>query len=511
LVSDGAAGLVGSLQEVTLQEHEKEHWQLRKGTAPDEVEFEEELYVAGNMVIWSRGSKNQVSYVYKAFTVDSPVQQALWCNFTVPQSKKDVKDVVEQTVCIFQSTCVNVHSISGKDFISPLPFQVSALWSTKFGLLLERKNITVDGHMSPIREPLPTLFSMLHPLDEIAPVVCKSTGLFESRLQYVSDSALRVVFTCHEPSIIMTYDTQQCTHTIWSLRKVTPEFRMLLCIFSGADHCIKVSRPGRASSHSQCGSQPPQHPPEKRDPAGLARLTPTLPCRYTPAKSPASPGPTRTALTTRGLTQHSNMAALSRAHSPGVAVPSFSGAQRFNISCHTPSPRGHSILASPNSTLNDTALLPEMEPILPDLCIEQLWTETSAISREKGCQASKVFITSDLCENRYLCFLVESHQQLRCVKFLESNETSQLIFASVTVITAKDAAPLEDIHTMLVLEANGSLVLYTGVTRVSKVFIPGLLSPTFSVQNHQPQLSTPLENISTPARATVQHMSRLEE
>uniref|UniRef100_A0A9J8D0C1 Anaphase-promoting complex subunit 1 n=1 Tax=Cyprinus carpio carpio TaxID=630221 RepID=A0A9J8D0C1_CYPCA len=396
------------------------------------------------MVIWSRGSKNQVSYVYKAFTVDSPVQQALWCNFTVPQSKKDVKDVVEQTVCIFQSTCVNVHSISGKDFISPLPFQVSALWSTKFGLLLERKNITVDGHMSPIREPLPTLFSMLHPLDEIAPVVCKSTGLFESRLQYVSDSALRVVFTCHEPSIIMTYDTQQCTHTIWSLRKVTPEEQttVLKCPDQAGPVHTPSAAPSLLSTHL-------------RNVTRLDSPASPLHCHalHNQSRIPASPG-----LHSRAHSPSiSNMAALSRAHSPGVAVPSFSGAQRFNISCHTPSPRGHSILASPNSTLNDTALLPEMEPILPDLCIEQLWTETSAISREKGCQASKVFITSDLCENRYLCFLVESHQQL------------------------------------------------------SKVFIPGLLSPTFSVQNHQPQLSTPLENISTPARATVQHMSRLEE
>uniref|UniRef100_A0A673NDK9 Anaphase-promoting complex subunit 1-like n=1 Tax=Sinocyclocheilus rhinocerous TaxID=307959 RepID=A0A673NDK9_9TELE len=488
--SDGAAGLVGSLQEVTLQEREKERWQLRKGTAPDEVEYEEELYVAGNMVIWSRGSKNQASYVYKAFTVDSPVQQALWCNFTVPQSKKDVKDVVEQTVCIVQSTCVNVHSMSGKDFMSPLPFQVSALWSTKFGLLLERKNIIVDGHMSPIREPLPTLFSMLHPLDEIAPVVCKSTGLFESRLQYVSDSALRVVFTCHEPSIIMTYDTQQCTHTVWTLRKVTPEEQttVLKCPDQAGPVHTPNAAPSLLSTHL-------------RNVTRLDSPASPLHCHvlHNQSRIPASPG-----LHSRAHSPSiSNMAALSRAHSPGIAAPSFSGAQRFNMSCHTPSPRGHSILASPNSTLNDTALLQEMEPILPDLCIEQLWTETSAISREKGCQASKVFITSDLCENKYLCFLVESHQQLRCVKFLESNETSQLIFASVTVITAKDAAPLEDIHTMLVLEASGSLVLYTGVTRVSKVFIPGLLPPTFSVQNHQPQLSTPLENISTPARATV--------
>lgn len=41
----------------------------------DEAEYEEELYVAGHMVIWSRGTKSQASYVYKAFTVDSPVQQ----------------------------------------------------------------------------------------------------------------------------------------------------------------------------------------------------------------------------------------------------------------------------------------------------------------------------------------------------------------------------------------------------------------------------------------------------
>uniref|UniRef100_A0A8C1SR90 Anaphase-promoting complex subunit 1 n=1 Tax=Cyprinus carpio TaxID=7962 RepID=A0A8C1SR90_CYPCA len=304
----------------------------------------------------------------------------------------------------------------------------------------------------------------------------RSCCLFESRLQYVSDSALRVVFTCHEPSIIMTYDTQQCTHTIWSLRKVTPEEQttVLKCPDQAGPVHTPNAAPSLLSNHL-------------RNVTRLDSPASPLHCHalHNQSRIPASPG-----LHSRAHSPSiSNMAALSRAHSPGVAVPSFSGAQRFNISCHTPSPRGHSILASPNSTLNDTALLPEMEPILPDLCIEQLWTETSAISREKGCQASKVFITSDLCENRYLCFLVESHQQLRCVKFLESNETSQLIFASVTVITAKDAAPLE----------------------VSKVFIPGLLSPTFSVQNHQPQLSTPLENISTPARATVQHMSRLEE
>ncbi|XP_017320052.1 anaphase-promoting complex subunit 1 isoform X1 [Ictalurus punctatus] len=499
--SDGTAGLVGSLQEVSLQEREKESWQLRKGSAvfSDEAEYEEELYVAGHMVIWSRGTKDQASYVYKAFTVDSPVQQALWCNFIVPQSRKEEKDTVEKCVCIVQSACVNVHSVSGKDFISPLPFQVSFLWPTKFGLLFERKNLTSDAPLSPSREPLPTLFSMLHPLDEIAPVVCKSAGLFETqRLQYVSDSALQVVFSCAEPSIIMTYDTLQCSHTIWALRKVTPEEQatVLKCPSQDGPAQTPTAAPTFLGAHLRSVSRldSPGSPLHCHALHNQSRV-PTSPTLHSRAHSP----------------NISNMAALSRAHSPGMAAPSFTGTQRFNVSCHSPSARGHSLQASPNSTLNETALMPEMEPILPDLCIEQLWTETTSSYREKSCQASKVFITSDLCENRYLCFLVESHQQLRCVKFLESNETSQLIFASVTSIPAKDAAPLEDIDALLVLETNNSLVLYTGVTRVSKVYVRGLLSPTFSLPTPLPHLNTVLENVSTPAKATVQHMSRLEE
>lgn len=50
---------------------------MRKGVSDigEEVDYDEELYVAGNMVIWSKGSKSQALAVYKAFTVDSPVQQ----------------------------------------------------------------------------------------------------------------------------------------------------------------------------------------------------------------------------------------------------------------------------------------------------------------------------------------------------------------------------------------------------------------------------------------------------
>lgn len=91
------------------------------------------------------------------------------------------EEEVEKTVCIVQSTCINVHTMTGKDFIPPLPFpvrggnavesemvwirttkhlnlnlhaslcfmQVSKVWVTKFGLLLERKNTATETQFCP--------------------------------------------------------------------------------------------------------------------------------------------------------------------------------------------------------------------------------------------------------------------------------------------------------------------------------------------------------------------------
>nr|XP_061821876.1 anaphase-promoting complex subunit 1 [Nerophis lumbriciformis] len=527
--SDCAAGLVGSLQEVSLQEREKESWQLRKGSVDaleQDVEFEEELYAAGNVVVWSQGSRTQGSNVYKAFTVDGPVEQALWCNFAVPQSKND-EEKVEHTVCIVQNGCVNIHSVTGKDFLSPLPIQVSKVWPTKFGLMLERKITAADGQLSAPGESLPTVFSMLHPIDEVAPVVCKSTGSMEGTcVEYMSDTTMKIVFACCQPSIVVSYDTVQGTHSVWSLRKVTHEERstLLRCPAEPFSGPLGFLATDFLMSHLRNFSRldsPGGSKPTRFNPATAPSGAVSSPLHYSSLHNHQS----RILMSSPGIHSRihspsiSNMAALSRAHSPGLAAPSLSGMARFNTTLHSSSPRGHhGVLHSPNSTTNETVLLPELEPIIPDLCMEQLWSEMAAapatfnsMDREMSSQASKVFLTSDVCENRYLCFLVESHQQLRCVKFVESNDKSQFIFASVTCIAAKDAAPLQNIDAMLVLEACGSLVLYTGITRVSTVFVPGLLSSTFSLTNHRASLYMPLEHVSTPTDAGSRRLQRLDE
>uniref|UniRef100_A0A8B9NFK9 Anaphase promoting complex subunit 1 n=1 Tax=Accipiter nisus TaxID=211598 RepID=A0A8B9NFK9_9AVES len=499
--SDGAAGLVGSLREVTIHERQRESWQLRKGVSDvgEEVDYDEELYVASNMVIWSKGSKNQASTVYKAFTVDSPVLQALWCDFIIPQEKSEKADgsdeVVEKCICILQNSCINVHSIEGKDYIAALPFQVANVWPTKYGLLFERSSSSHEVPPSPPREPLPTMFSMLHPLDEITPLVCKSGGVFGSaRVQYVADYTLRIVFLNAEPSIVMTYDTVQSLHTVWALRRVKPEEQNAVLKFSeqmGTPQNMATSSSLTAHLRSLSKGDSPVGSPFQN-----------YSSIHSQSRSVSSPS-----MQSRSPSI-SNMAALSRSHSPALGVHSFSGVQRFNFSSSAQSPKRHSITHSPNSASSDSFLITETEPIIPELCIDHLWTETVTNMRlEKNSQASKVFITTDLCGQKFLCFLVESQLQLRCVKFQESNDKSQLIFGSVTNIQAKDAAPVQ-VHTS-VWTINCGVSCF--VACVGKVFIPGLPAPSLTMSNQMPRPSTPLDSVSTPSKPLNKHLGPIEE
>uniref|UniRef100_A0A4W3J5N0 Anaphase promoting complex subunit 1 n=1 Tax=Callorhinchus milii TaxID=7868 RepID=A0A4W3J5N0_CALMI len=494
--SDGDAGLVGSLREVTIHEKQKESWQLRKGSCDvgEELDYDEELYVAGNMVIWSRGSKSHACSVYKAFTVDSPVLQLMYCIYLSAQEKQ------EKCVCIVQKSCVNVHTVDGKDYIAPLPFQVAGVWATRYGLIFERSNPVQEVPLSPPREPLPTMFSMLHPLDEIAPLVCRSGGLNSmTRIQYVADHTLKIVFSCSKPSIIMTYDTIQCLHTVWTLRKIKMEEQNTLLRYPGASGTPQnVATSSSLTAHLRSvskGESPTASPFQNYSSFPSQSRSTISPGAHSRSHSPSI----------------SNMAALSRSHSPSLGASAFSSVQRFNLSAYMPSPKRDRTSNSPNSTLSDSLLIPETEPVIPELCLDHLWTETVLNMREKNSQASKVFITSDVCGQKFLCYLVESHHQLRCVKFEESNDLSQLIFGAVTVLQAKDAASVESVNTMLVLESGGNLVLYTGVIRIGKVFIAGLPAPSLSVSNPMPRPSTPLDSISTPARSSTRHPGTLDE
>lgn len=46
-------------------------------------------------------------------------------------------DEVEKCICILQSSCINMHSIEGKDYIASLPFQVNVSVFVLLGNILQ--------------------------------------------------------------------------------------------------------------------------------------------------------------------------------------------------------------------------------------------------------------------------------------------------------------------------------------------------------------------------------------
>lgn len=68
------------------------------------------------------------------------------------------------------------------------------------------------------------LFSMLHPLDEVAPVISRTGGNTSlSKVDFVTESSQKLVFTCEDPSLVMTYDRVLGVHAVWTLRRAKPD------------------------------------------------------------------------------------------------------------------------------------------------------------------------------------------------------------------------------------------------------------------------------------------------
>lgn len=117
--------------------------------------MEEELYVKGNMVIWSKGlsynkDDDSTREIVCSYSSTYPVKHALWCNFfcerpsiessLVATEYKPNEPLADPISCVSIIDCQNlkVFTVDNEDFVTSLPFQVSRVWNIKVGILLER-------------------------------------------------------------------------------------------------------------------------------------------------------------------------------------------------------------------------------------------------------------------------------------------------------------------------------------------------------------------------------------
>lgn len=105
---------------------------------------------------------------------------------------------------------------TGEDYLASLEFSVSNTWSTRYGILLEKNasTTTIDIHSI----PMPRLFSLSHPLDEMCPVLIKSNS---GAISYLTESDYKVIFVCADSDLVLMYDNKIGKHFVSKLRKAS--------------------------------------------------------------------------------------------------------------------------------------------------------------------------------------------------------------------------------------------------------------------------------------------------
>lgn len=495
--------------------------------------YEEELYVRGHTAVWSKGlistpatrlTDAESRETISCFTCESPIVQALFCNFyesidntilldslnkQIGEQKSNINLTdppdpnlckVLSSICLIDNTCMRVFTSDGHDFVSSMHFQVQKAWAMKYGLLLEKEASSFvhnsllpqsflkpfDGNNSyPHKKfarydpalnfstrlgsdsmtgldqvQLPTCFSITHPLDEMNPVLMKTQ---HNGLQYYKDGNTKIVFVSSKPSICLTYDSKTSLHSLWIVRKAT----QVECVsastnFNSTTSLLNQSGGNFGASISGVSNLGQKgHTSQSGLPKNLASsFLAGISSPFTVKPANYEQTPTR-----------------SRLNSPMEKAFSQQG-----MSPH--SSFGHASNVSVMSNMCQTA--PPPLPLYPDICFEHIWTENQGNPRDMGNHISaafKCFLHIDHTGQEYLCYLVHgvTGPMLNSIRLQNSNSQgnankSRLIVGVVSTTKARDAVSLDHLKMLAVIDESGNIILYSGICIIGKVHIGGVLA-----------------------------------
>lgn len=200
------------------------------------VNSEEELYVKGNTAVWSKGitdnyNNENESMPRTCLTCESTIKHAFFCpkNFIKSENpdKRVPKQLVDENdddknlngICLVDSTSLRVYCNTGEDFITNLDFPISNIWPTRFGILFEKRPLSL-----PINDTqtisMPRLFSLSHPLEDVRPVLIKT---FTGIVHYLNETDFKVIFANDVNDLVLLYDNKLGKHIISKLREATQD------------------------------------------------------------------------------------------------------------------------------------------------------------------------------------------------------------------------------------------------------------------------------------------------
>lgn len=200
------------MQNVNLckEEHFNESWVIREVyqhlpvTTSEELAFltpvtansEEELYFRGNTAVWSSGlykSLDEKTSSEICYTSESPIQFAFFCtrnflnaNYKIENKPTRRSESDNQGVGIFDTSSLKVYSTSGENLVTSIEAPIAKVWITKYCVIIEKEasSTIIDGQSL----SMPRIFSLVHPLDDMFPVLIKSNLL----VTYITEAEYKV-------------------------------------------------------------------------------------------------------------------------------------------------------------------------------------------------------------------------------------------------------------------------------------------------------------------------------
>lgn len=434
------------------------------------------------------------------YTIENPIKHATFANFHVSINntmlidalnsqigdvKKNIKveDTTEHiqskvmpSILLVDSKCMRVYATDGREYVTSVPFQVKKVWPMKYGVLLEKDATPLlhnsflptsftklnESHNSTFSKsrnnpfnmsaklraeslsgydqdvPLPTCFSLSHPLDEVTPVLLKSPT---QGLQYYNDGDMQIIFVSTNPSIILLYDWKLNIHSLWKIRKALRDECLTICpnmnstttVFSQS--CDFIGSP----MQSNVGKNTPNWVTGVSSPMNTKR-------------GPGTPVMSRSRL-------NSPMANIF--HQQGMS-PHASIGQASSMSMMA----------------NTMTQAPPSLPLYPDVCLDHIWTDNQTVRRDPldNPNDTKTFLHTDLVGHDYLCFMLRSGgvSKLHIVRLQKSHAHGQmsktnLIVGTVSVVLAKDAVVLTHLKMIALIDEAGNIILQSGNHAVGKV------------------------------------------
>uniref|UniRef100_T1KZQ7 Anaphase-promoting complex subunit 1 N-terminal domain-containing protein n=1 Tax=Tetranychus urticae TaxID=32264 RepID=T1KZQ7_TETUR len=448
-----------SIDSVSLKDSSAvEKWILRGSDAG-----EEELYTCDNVVVHSVSDGESGCRLLRSFTLKSKVQQATWCCFY-----DETKDTTIECICAIDDKNLEIFSEEGDNYPITLPFQVSKLIPTKFGLLLERVPQSNETNSNSPYPSYPILYFLGHPFKDIGPVILKPVPTNNNSLTYLTMSnRLELVFFDKKTNLCLFYHKTEGTHSVWRLRKaLESEIETITsnnCSRSSIDPMSRsssfIDSPLVSSLRQSTGLFPSNISSPFRDISSRKLSSPIInQDRSSPCCSPHVLSPLRTSRL--GASPASPMV------HRGYSTPTTSKINQPSISTVKPE------IASPLERISTPArsflamdFFDDIDtPILLEVCIEHIWSEPAHGLTGK---TRKAFIAADLMGQNFMSYLLGPQQQLKLIRFDSSNDGKRIIFGPLNLISAKDAEPIESLNMICVLDPLNNIILYSGTNKES--------------------------------------------